>query len=40
MLARALAPPEAYFSGKIILRGDTSLAMQLGVAMLPRFTRT
>jgi hypothetical protein len=38
MLARKLAPPEAYFSGKIGLRGDTSLAMQLGVAMLPRFT--
>jgi hypothetical protein len=40
MLARTLAPPEAYFSGKIVLRGDTSLAMQLGVAMLPRFTRS
>jgi hypothetical protein len=38
MLARQLAPPEAYFSGKIVLRGDTSLAMQLGMAMLPRFT--
>jgi hypothetical protein len=38
MLARQLAPPEAYFSGKISLRGDTSLAMQLGMAMLPRFT--
>jgi hypothetical protein len=38
MLARQLAPPEAYFSGKIALRGDTSLAMQLGMAMLPRFT--
>jgi hypothetical protein len=38
MLARKLAPPEAYFSGKIVLRGDTSLAMQLGMAMLPRFT--
>ncbi len=38
MLARKLAPPEAYFSGKIQLKGDTSLAMQLGMAMLPRFT--
>jgi len=38
MLARQLAPPEAYFSGKIQLRGDTALAMQLGMAMLPRFT--
>jgi hypothetical protein len=40
MLARQLAPPEAYFSGKIQLRGDTALAMQLGMAMLPRFTHT
>jgi hypothetical protein len=38
MLARKLAPPEAYFSGKIQLKGDTSLAMQLGMALLPRFT--
>jgi hypothetical protein len=38
MLARQLAPPEAYFSGKIQLRGNTALAMQLGMAMLPRFT--
>lgn len=40
MLARKLAPPEAYFSGKIQLKGDTSLAMQLGMALLPRFTVT
>jgi hypothetical protein len=40
MLARKLAPPEAYFSGKIQLKGDTSLAMQLGMALLPRFTTT
>jgi hypothetical protein len=39
MLQRTLAPPEAYFSGKIQLRGDTSLAMQLGMSMLPHFTR-
>jgi hypothetical protein len=38
MLARRLAPPEAYFSGKIQLKGDTALAMQLGMALLPRFT--
>lgn len=38
LLARQLAPPEAYFAGKIQLRGDTSLAMQLGMALLPRFT--
>ena len=37
MLARQMAPPEAYFSGKIVLRGDTGLAMQLGMAALPRF---
>lgn len=37
ILARKLAPPEAYFSGQIGLRGDTSLAMQLAMAMLPRF---
>ncbi len=37
MLSRKLAPPEAYFSGKIRLTGDTALAMQLGMAMLPRF---
>jgi hypothetical protein len=37
MLARQMAPPEAYFSGKIVLRGDTALAMQLGMAALPRF---
>ncbi len=37
MLQRKLAPPEAYFSGKIALKGNTALAMQLGMAMLPRF---
>ena len=40
ILSRRLAPPEAYFSGKIQLRGDTALAMQLGMAALPRFTST
>jgi hypothetical protein len=39
ILARKMSPPEAYFSGKISLRGDTSLAMQLAMAMLPRFTQ-
>ncbi len=38
MLMRQMAPPEAYFAGKIRLAGDTALAMQLGMAMLPRFT--
>jgi hypothetical protein len=39
ILQRKLAPPEAYFSGKIRLSGNTSLAMQLAMAMLPRFTQ-
>ncbi len=38
ILARKLAPPEAYFSGKIQLRGNTALAMQLAMAMMPKFT--
>ncbi len=38
LLARKMQPPEAYFSGKIKLAGDTGLAMQLGMAMMPRFT--
>jgi hypothetical protein len=38
ILSRTLAPPEAYFSGQIQLKGDTALAMQLGMAALPRFT--
>jgi hypothetical protein len=37
VLARQIAPPEAYFSGKIQLRGNTALAMQLAMAMLPKF---
>lgn len=37
ILERRLPPPEAYFSGKIHLSGDTGLAMQLGMAILPRF---
>ena len=38
MLARTIPPPAAYFSGKIKLLGDVALAMQLGMAMLPRFS--
>ena len=38
VLAKKLAPPEAYFSGRIQLKGNTALAMQLAMAMLPRFT--
>ncbi len=37
LLARTMQPPEAYFSGKIKLSGNTGLAMQLGMAMMPRF---
>lgn len=37
MAARKLPPPEAYFSGKIQIGGDPGLAMQIGMAMLPRF---
>jgi hypothetical protein len=39
MVARKLAPPEAYFAGRIRIGGDTGLAMQLAMAMLPRFTK-
>lgn len=37
MATRKLPPPEAYFSGKIVIGGDAGLALQLGMAMLPRF---
>ena len=37
LLRRELGAPEAYFAGKIRLQGNTSLAMQLGMTMLPRF---
>lgn len=37
LLSRELGAPEAYFAGKIRLQGNTSLAMQLGMTMLPRF---
>lgn len=38
MLARTIPPPQAYFTGKIKLLGDASLAMQLGMALMPRFS--
>lgn len=38
ILAKRLMPPEAYFSGQISMLGDTALAMQLAMALLPRFT--
>jgi SCP-2 sterol transfer family len=36
ILARTLPAPAAYFSGKIKLTGDMNLAMQLGMALMPR----
>jgi hypothetical protein len=38
MLARVLPPPAAYFQGKIRIVGDVQLAMQLGMALMPRFS--
>jgi putative sterol carrier protein len=38
MLARTIPPPQAYFTGKIKLLGDAGLAMQLAMAMMPRFS--
>lgn len=37
MLARTLPAPAAYFQGKIKLSGDANLAMQIGMALMPRF---
>lgn len=34
---RSISPAEAYFSGEISLLGNTALAMQLGMNILPRF---
>jgi sterol carrier protein 2 len=38
ILARTLPPPQAYFQGRVKLGGDMNLAMQLAMAMMPRFT--
>jgi len=38
MLARTLPAPTAYFQGKIRIGGDVQLAMQLGMALMPRFS--
>jgi hypothetical protein len=37
MLARTLPAPAAYFQGKLQMTGDMQLAMQLGMALMPRF---
>jgi hypothetical protein len=36
MLARTIPAPQAYFQGKIRITGDVNLAMQIGMAMMPR----
>jgi len=36
MRSGAMAPPQAYFAGKIQLGGDVTFAMQLGMAMMAR----
>jgi hypothetical protein len=36
ILARELAAPEAYFSGRITITGDAGLGMQVGLALLPK----
>jgi hypothetical protein len=38
LLTGKMMPPEAYFAGKIQIRGDVSLAMQLGMAMMSRLS--
>lgn len=39
LLSGKMMPPEAYFAGKIQIRGDVNLAMQLGMAMMSRFAQ-
>jgi hypothetical protein len=36
ILARTLAAPEAYFTGKLTISGDAGLGMQVGLALLPK----
>ena len=36
LLARTLAVPEAYFTGKITMTGDAGRGMQVGLALLPK----
>lgn len=38
MLARAIPPAAAYFQGKIVIAGDPNLAMQIGMALMPRYS--
>ena len=38
MLKRQMQPAEAYFAGKVRISGDTGLAMQLAMSMLPRLS--
>ena len=36
IVARTLAPPEAFFSGRVKITGNAALAMQLAMALLPK----
>lgn len=36
ILARKLAVPEAYFTGKVTISGDAGRGMQVGLALLPK----
>ena len=38
ILARVIPPAAAYFQGKVKIAGDANLAMQLGMALMPRFS--
>ncbi len=40
ILSSTLSPTEAYFGGKIRLTGNITVAMQLGMLLLPKFVRT
>ena len=35
---KTLLPPQAYFAGLVNMTGNTGLAMQMAMAILPRFT--
>jgi hypothetical protein len=34
-----MAPPQAFFAGKIAITGDVNFAMQLGMAMMARMNQ-
>jgi len=39
LAARKLAPAEAWFNGRIKIAGDAALAMQVAMALMPKFSR-